>query len=55
VIGFLDRRIDRNFLIANISDFSQCFYVCGPDKFVTDVQKLLTDLGAEHESLIIEK
>ncbi len=55
VIGFLDRRIDRKFLIENISDFSQCFYVCGPDKFVTDVQKELTELGADHDSLIIEK
>ncbi len=55
VIGFLDRRIDREFLISNIVDFGQYFYLCGPEKFVTDIKALLTDLGASPESLIIEK
>jgi ferredoxin-NADP reductase len=55
VIGFLDRRIDREFLIKNIDDFGQYFYLCGPEKFVTDLKTLLTNLGANPESLIIEK
>jgi ferredoxin-NADP reductase len=55
VIGFLDRRIDRNFLIENIVDFSQYFYLCGPEKFVNDIKTLLTELGANPEFLIIEK
>ena len=55
VIGFLDRRIDRDFLIDNINDFSQRFYLCGPDKFVSDVKDLLVSLGADIESLVIEK
>ncbi len=55
VIGFLDRRIDRDFLIDNIYDFSQRFYLCGPDKFVSDVKNLLVSLGADIDSLVIEK
>ncbi len=55
VIGFLDRRIDRKFLIENVNDFSQYFYVCGPEKFVSDIAELLLGLGAEADLLVIEK
>ena len=54
-IGFLGRRIDRDFLVDHVSNFGQYFYVCGPDKFVADMKALLFDLGAEPESLVIEK
>lgn len=55
VIGFNSKRIERNFLIENIVDFGQEFYLCGPETFVKDLSKLLLDLGVEPESLIIEK
>lgn len=55
VVGYLDRHIDRDFLIETINDFSGYFYVCGPDKFVSDMQKLLVNLGANAEYLVIEK
>jgi ferredoxin-NADP reductase len=55
VMGYLDRHIDRDFLIAVINDFSRYFYVCGPDKFVKDMERILTDLGANTEYLVIEK
>ena len=29
VIGFMERRIDRNYLVETIRDFSRNFYVCG--------------------------
>ncbi|MBL0308337.1 MAG: flavodoxin reductase [Bacteroidetes bacterium] len=54
VIGFLDRRIDRNFLIEHIVNFSQHFYLCGPSKFVQDMKDILLKLGAELQSLVIE-
>jgi len=54
VIGFLPRRIDRDFLVKNVSDFGQHFYVCGPDEFVKDISKLLLDMGASAESLVLE-
>lgn len=54
VVGFKGKRIDRNFLIENITDFSQHFYVCGPSNFVDDVLRILKDLGADSDSLIFE-
>jgi hypothetical protein len=54
VIGFNGKRIDRNFLIENIVDFSQHFYVCGPSDFVETVVENLKSLGAKSDSLIFE-
>lgn len=54
VIGFNGKRIDRNFLIENIIDFSQHFYVCGPSDFVEVVVNNLKSLGATSDSLIFE-
>lgn len=55
VIGYLDRRIDRNFLTGHIRDFGGHFYVCGPDDFVKDINQLLLDLGATSDSLVFEQ
>lgn len=55
VIGFLDRRIDRDILITLVQDFDQYFYLCGPEKFVTDLQLKLVDLGADPETLVFEE
>lgn len=55
VIGFLDKHIDRNFLIENIADFGQDFYVCGSESFVKNVTDLLLELGAKPEALVVEK
>jgi ferredoxin-NADP reductase len=55
VIGFLDKRIDEDMLIDIIKDFEQCFYVCGPEKFVEDITGILERLGAKSESLVFEK
>ncbi len=54
-IGFAAHRIDRDFLIAAIKDFSQYFYLCGPLSFVKDLSALLLDLGANIESLVVEE
>jgi hypothetical protein len=55
VVGFQSKRIDRNFLIENIVDFSQNFYVCGPANFVKTVTQILLDLGATADAIIIEE
>ncbi len=55
IIGFLGKRIDRDFLIEKIRDFSQYFYVCGPDEFVSRITGHLQDLGADSESIVIEQ
>lgn len=54
-IGFAFHQIDRNYLIDVIKDFSQFIYLCGPDDFVKNLSKLLIDLGARMESLIVEQ
>jgi ferredoxin-NADP reductase len=55
VIGYTERRIDRNFLIENIADFGQNFYVCGPNEFVKNITGHLINLGATAETLVFEK
>ncbi|MBL7777432.1 MAG: flavodoxin reductase [Chitinophagales bacterium] len=55
VIGFIDKHINEDFLFKNISDFGQRFYVCGPESFVTNICKMLIDLGAKPDSLVIDK
>jgi len=55
VIGFMEKRIDKRFLIDTIRDFSGNFYVCGPQLFVDQICEHLLSLGANIDSLIIEK
>jgi ferredoxin-NADP reductase len=54
-IGFIGKRIDRDYLVEKVSDFSQHFYVCGPDDFVKEVNNHLFSLGAKSDSLVFEK
>ena len=55
VLGYIGRRIDRDYLIEKIADFGQHFYICGPDEFVTNVKGLLLDLGATADTVVFEK
>lgn len=54
VIGFRERRLDKDFLLETIGDFDQRFYVCGPKSFVKDVSEALEKLGADKEALVLE-
>ena len=49
------RRINADFLKAEIKDFSKHFYVCGPDAMVEEISSLLNDLGADTESVVFER
>jgi Flavodoxin reductases (ferredoxin-NADPH reductases) family 1 len=53
VIGFGEKRIDRDFLVKAIGDFDRRFYVCGPETFVDDVSRYLMELGARMDAIII--
>lgn len=53
--GHQKGRIDKEFLKAHVKDFSQEFYVCGPDQMVQDISKILEELGAEPEAITFEK
>ena len=55
VPGYENRRIDMAFLEEKISDFSQHFYVCGPKKFVENINDALKDLGARPDALVFER
>ena len=48
-------RIDTAFLRKHIDDFTQHFYVCGPDGMVKGINEALKDLGADPETLVFEK
>lgn len=55
VIGFAERRIDKNLLINIIHDFSQYFYVCGPKKFVEEINSHLLELGVDAETIVFDE
>jgi ferredoxin-NADP reductase len=52
---FINQRIDEELIKKLVNNFNQNFYVCGPDKFVSDIVNLLKNLGAKVNSLVIEK
>ena len=49
------RKIDETFIKEKVKNFNQNFYVCGPDKFVTDINVALKNLGANPDSIVIEQ
>ncbi|MCS6818823.1 MAG: flavodoxin reductase [Chitinophagales bacterium] len=55
VIGFRERRLNKDLLIEYIKDFSQRFYVCGSESFVNDICAMLIELGASADALVIDK
>lgn len=54
VIGFQERRMDRNMVVALVQNFDQKFYICGPESFVANISNILKGLGAKAESIVIE-
>lgn len=53
--GFLHQQIDEAFLKREVHNFSQPFYVCGPDKMVSDLTQCLQALGASPDAVVFEK
>jgi ferredoxin-NADP reductase len=49
------RHIDKDFLTREIADLSKPFYICGPDKMVSELSATLAKLGVKPESLVFEK
>lgn len=50
--GYLSGRIDKAFLAAQIQDFDQYFYLCGPDPMIASLRSALLELGADETKLI---
>jgi ferredoxin-NADP reductase len=53
--GFENQRIDKAYLESHINDFSKHFYICGPDKMVSDLTSVLLELGAQPDAVVFEK
>jgi len=53
--GYEKTRIDRDYLQKTISDKNQYAYVCGPDKFVEEINEIVKDLGFSAESIVFEE
>jgi ferredoxin-NADP reductase len=53
--GLLHDRIDAKFLMRHVKDFTQNFYLCGPDDMVKQLRSTLKELGAEVENVTWEK
>ena len=53
--GYRYGRLDTEYLKSTIINFNQHFYVCGPEEFTNDIQKMVVDLGATSEAIVIEK
>ncbi len=51
----LHEKIDKAFLNRHIDDFSQKFYVCGPEQMVKDISEALEALGANTEAITFEE
>jgi ferredoxin-NADP reductase len=49
------RKIDEEYLRNNITDLSKHFYVCGPDKMISDINGALENMGVKADAVIFEK
>lgn len=49
-----NKKINKDFLKKHIKNYSQKFYICGPQGFVKDIKRLLLELGVKKNNLIIE-
>ena len=46
--------IDENFISGAVKDFSQQFYICGPDPMVQSISKILQKLGGAQTLVTVE-
>jgi ferredoxin-NADP reductase len=53
--GYEKGMINKDFLKSHVTDFSRHFYVCGPDKMITDVSAILEEEGANPDAVVFEK
>src|ERR1035441_4509893 len=47
--------MDKAFINKHIKDFNKPFYICGPDKMISDLKTILEEAGAKTESVVFEK
>jgi len=54
VDGYLYGRISEEMLKANISNFNQQFYICGPQAMIKNVERQLINLGVDENQITKE-
>lgn len=52
---YYNQKIDKDLIKKLVNNFSQHFYICGPDKFVQDIHNSLNELNVSEELIVIEK
>ncbi len=52
--NYLYGRIDRNFLVNNVKNKNQYFYVCGPTFFTGEITYLLINIGINPDFIIVD-
>ena len=50
-----NRRINESYLQEKIKDFSQYFYICGPDAMIESIKTELLNIGANEDKIVIEQ
>ena len=50
-----NRKINEGYLKEKIKDFSQYFYICGPDAMIESIKEQLLNLGADNDKIVIEQ
>jgi ferredoxin-NADP reductase len=50
-----NRKVSESYLKEKIKDFSQYFYICGPDAMIESIKEQLLNLGAEKDKIVIEE
>ena len=53
--GHENGMINMEFLKKHVDDYSQHFYVCGPDQMIKDISGSLKQLGASPDGIVFEK
>jgi ferredoxin-NADP reductase len=53
--GYENGIINEEYLRSHVTDFSKNFYVCGPDKMISDINGTLEKLGAKPDAVVFEK
>lgn len=53
--GYEKGMINIDYLRSHVTDLSKHFYVCGPDKMITDINAALEKLGAKPDLVVFEK
>lgn len=48
-------RIDEKFILQQVDDFKKHFYICGPDRMITDIRAILEKHGANADAVVFEK